>query len=110
MPTESQYRSAADEFRTRAGTYRETAAWAPTQPASGFTGDGPIATAVDDAFVGVLRRLTDAAGELDAVAGECERRAEVCRNYYAELRTYASLPWNVREHIPYPSRPAWWVA
>lgn len=109
MPTESQYRSAAGDFRMRANTFRDTAAWAPPRPSSGFTGDGPIATAVDDGFAGALRRLVDAAGELDAVAGECERRADVCRGYYAELRAYASLPWHIREYVPYPARPAWWV-
>ena len=110
MPTESQYRTAADEFRRRANTYRDAAAWAPPHPSTGFTGDGPIADAVDDRFGGALRRLGTAAGELETVASECDRRADVCRGYYAELRAYAALPWHVREYALRPVRPAWWVA
>ncbi len=109
MPTESQYRSAADEFRRRALAHRETIAWSSPRPSQRFVGDGPVADRIDRAVEMVLRRLGDAADQLDGAARECERRAAVCRAYHDDLRRYGALPWHIREHTVEPTRPARWV-
>ena len=109
MPTESQYRSAAEEFRMRARTHRDRVAWTPRRPSTRFTGDGPVAESVDDGHDRVLRLLLDAAGRLDAVARECEQRAAVCAAYRRDLARYHALPLHLRERAVRPVRPAVWV-
>ncbi len=109
MPTEAHYRSAAADLRGRARTYVDAAAWAPPRPARRFVGDGPVAHRVDREFEGLLRQLVAVADELRRVAGECERRAEVCRAYRLDLARHLALPDEIRGHVPRPARPAPWV-
>lgn len=109
MPTESQYRYAAEEFRRRALGHREAIAWSPPRPSERFVGDGPVADRIDRTVGVILRRLGHAADQLDVAARECERRADVCHAYHDAVRRYVSLPSHIREYTVEPIRPARWV-
>lgn len=109
MPTQHQYHDAAEDLRSQARAHRDAVAWSPRSPSGDFTGPGPIADVVDESHRRVLRALAAAAVELDAAASECERRAEVCRSFRVELDRFRSLPYEVRQHMAEPVRPATWV-
>ena len=109
MPTEHEYRAAAHDLRVLARGHRDAIAWAPRRPATGFTGDGPVADAIDTGFDRALRWLSDAADQIDRAASECERRADVCRAHRHDLARWDELPLHIRERVPVPARPAPWV-
>jgi hypothetical protein len=109
MPNQHEYQAAAEDLRWRARAYRDAIAWSPRRPAGDFTGPGPVADAIDAGHRLALRALGAAADEIETIAAECDRRAEVCRAYRQDLATYHALPHGIREHARVPVRPATWV-
>lgn len=112
-----EYEVAARSLRTRMDELAEAAVTigrsAPYRIASG----GMLRQTIDDALGVMIQQCRDAVGELDRVAQECARRAEVCREFEADWATYerhldrwSQVPDRERGRAPVPPHaPARWV-
>ncbi len=107
MPRASDYRIAAHAFRSGRDRFAE-AAWrdrsVPTLAAA-----GPLVERSTAAALAIRHLYLRASVEFSELAAVCDRRAEVCDAYAAEVAAYERLDLWHRIGVPRPRRPADWV-
>ena len=109
MPRAHHYRDAAAWLRRLDGRIADD--WATVRAATGprlFLG-GPAADVVEGLLVTAHDDLARARAELARLALICDRRAEICAGYAADLIRHGHLGVGDGATGPYPPPPAWWV-
>ena len=107
MPRAAEFRHAAQELRARS-TACSDAATAHRRHHLGKFG-GPIGEIHDESVGAIAARFDRAGGELRSLAELCDRRADVCDDYAAQVARWFQLPDVARLLTPFPPRPATWV-
>ena len=110
MTRASVYRAAAADLRRSGDDLTDLALLHRRFDAGSIGAIGPIATIHDDAVDATGGHLAPASSELERLAGECDRRADVCDDYQRRLRDWFDLPWVERLLTPPPLPPAAWVS
>lgn len=109
MPTAGEYETMAVRFDGRANDLEAL----PATFVASLSPEvmvGPLVRAVDQTFQVSARNLITAATLLRDVAGECRRRAEVCRDYTQAVNRYRyamSQPDTDRSSLRMPWAPSW---
>lgn len=107
MPRAMDYRLAARNFRSRRDRLAEAGQRDRSVPT--LTAVGPVAEYTDAAQLRLRQLFLTASAEFDALAGVCDRRADVCAAFAAELAAYERLDVWERIWVPRPRPPAAWV-
>lgn len=106
MPNSQDYRAGAYHLR-RSGElllHRSRSVRRATDPSELCA--GPLRTELDRSLGAVDAAVERAAGELERLAAICDRRAEICAAYAAELARHRET---FGRSVPPPEPPAWWV-
>lgn len=107
MPRAVDYRLAAQIFRSRRDQLAEAGHRDRSVPS--LAAVGPVVEYTAAAQLRLRHLFLTASAEFDALAGVCERRADVCDAYAAELAAHDRLDVWERIWVPRPRRPATWV-
>lgn len=109
MPRAHHYRDAADWLRRT--DFRLADDWrlvrAATRP--GAIIGGPAADVLEGLWVSAHDDLVRAGAELVRLAHICDRRAEICSGYAADLVRYRQLGGRRTGAGSSPQPPAWWA-
>lgn len=109
MPNAHDYHDAAHRLRHLAEQLGDVGRLALMAADPDRFAGGPLATVLRRSLDAHVRAVEQAGDELARLASVCDRRAEICEQYAAELgrhrlRTGGLGPWS-----PAPAPPAWWV-
>ncbi len=108
MPSASDYRGAAERYRTIAEHLLreagEIARWRP-----GFVAEGLVRDTIDASNERTRDHLRGAGDEMARLARVCELRADVCAQYARAVRRYRELVGHERLLVGPPIPPASWV-
>ena len=112
------YEHSARWFRALAGQVIDSAGRVGRSLPNGVLAGGAVRDVLDDALGATIRHSLRIAGELEQLAGESQRRAEVCRRYEHAFASYVAAreawlampvdarPWRAPAM---PTPPAPWV-
>lgn len=105
MPRALDYRLAAQIFRYR----RDSLAEAAHRDRPVLAVSGPVADHTAAAQLRIRLLFLAASAEFAELAVVCDRRAELCAAYAAEVAAYERRDVWERIWVPWPRRPAGWV-
>lgn len=109
MPNANDYRAAALRLRRLAAQLPHEARVARAAHAPADIAGVLVRTTLERSLDAVDTSVLRAAEALDRLAAICDRRAEICGAYAAQLDRHRRLVATLGSSTPPPARPAWWV-
>ena len=109
MPTAHEYRDAAIHLRRVDARLMDEWSLVRRATAPDRFAAGPVGALVDQRLDVVHALIGRTRLELARLAAICDRRAEICARYTADVRRHRRLAEALGSRTAPPAPPAWWV-